>query len=356
MKTKKIISMAALLFAALPAAQAQFTAGDLVVLQDGNGGATLTSAGTAIFLDDYNITGDLESTLAIPSTGSAELVNSGTASSEGDLTLSANNQYLVLAGYNVAAGTTGVAGAASSAVSRGVATVDAGGNYTLAATTSTAYSGNNIRGATSDGSGNYWGAGAAATGGTVYMGTGTPAQISSVNSTYVQDAGGNLFYSTAKGTTGVYEIPGTPTSGTATPTLVLPDANPSAFAFNSSMTVAYVADTSAGIERYSFNGTAWVLNYTLDSGTGINGLAVNFSGANPEIFATTESGKHLIEITDTGSGSTATTLASVDGTTEAFRGLSFAPGSSVVPEPSVIGLLGLGFAGLYGKIRRSRKI
>ena len=34
-------------------AQAQFTAGDLVVLQDGDGSAALSSAGTAIFLDQY---------------------------------------------------------------------------------------------------------------------------------------------------------------------------------------------------------------------------------------------------------------------------------------------------------------
>jgi hypothetical protein len=354
MKTKITMAATALLIASLPAAQAQFTAGDLVVLQDGNGSGTLTSAGSAIYLNEYDTSGDFESSLGIPSTGSSALVNSGTASSEGDLTLSANDQYLVLAGYNVAAGTAAVATAASSAVPRGIATVDANGVYTLAATTSTYYSGNNIRGGASDGNGNFWGAGAASTGGTVYMGTGTPAQISSANSVAVQDIGGNLFYSTAKGTAGVYEIAGAPTSGTPTPTLVLPDANPSAFAFNPAMNLAYVADTSGGIERYTFNGTSWSLSYTLDSGKGINGLAVNFNSPNPQIYATTESGKSLIEITDTGSGSAVNTLDTVDGATEAFRGVSFAP-SGVVPEPSVLALLGLGCPGLFWQMRRSRK-
>jgi hypothetical protein len=291
--------------------------------------------------------------LAIASTGSGALVNSGSASSEGQLTLSANDEYLVLAGYNVAAGTAGVAGAASSAVPRGIATVDANGNYTLAATTTSFYSGNNIRGGTSDGKGNFWGAGAASTGGTVYLGTGTAAQISSVNSLVVQDIGGNLYYSSAKATTpGIYEISGTPTSGTATPTLVVASANPADFTFNSGMTIAYVADTSGGVQRYDFNGTSWVSSYTLDSGTGINGLAVNFSGADPLIYATTEDGTKLIEITDTGSGSAANVLDTVSGTTAAFRGLEFAPES--VPEPSTFAMIGWGAALLWG-FRRIRK-
>jgi WD40 repeat protein len=323
----------------------------LAVFQVGDGSAPLGSAGTAIFLDQYTTSGSFVNGLAIPSTGSSALVNSGSAASEGQLSLSADGQYLVFAGYNAAAGATKIASSLSSAVPRGIATVDAYGNYTLAATTDSFYSGNNMRGGTSDGNGNFWGAGAAS--GTVYMGTGTPAQISSVNSLVVQDIGGNLFYSTAKGTTGIYEISGTPTSGTATPTLVLANTAPSDFAFNPGMTIAYVANTSGGIQRYDLGGGGWTLSYTLDSGTGINGLAVNFSSPDPLIYATTASGKKLIEITDTGSGSLANTLATVDGSTKAFLGLEFTP--QPVPEPSTCALIGLGLAGLWSFQRRKRK-
>lgn len=334
----KTIIVVTWLLSTLTISHAQFSgfdSGNLVILQDGNGSGTLSSAGAAIYLDQYTTSGSFVNDLTIPSTGSDELVNSGTATSEGQLSLSANDAYLVFAGYNVAAGATKVASSTSSADPRGIATVDANGNYVLATTSTSFYSANNIRGGTSDGNGNFWGAGP---GGTVYMGTGTPAQISSSNSLAVQDIGGNLFYSTGKGTTGIYEISGAPTSGTASPSFVLANSSPSDFAFNTSMTVAYVANTSGGIQRYDFSGGSWTLSYTLDSGAGMNGLVVNFSTADPEIYATTEDGTQLIEITDSGSGSTVNTLATVDGTTEAFRGLEFAP----VPEPSTFAMLGLG--------------
>jgi hypothetical protein len=48
MKNRNLISMA-LFIASLAVAQAQFTPGNLVVLQIGNGSAALTSTGTPIF-------------------------------------------------------------------------------------------------------------------------------------------------------------------------------------------------------------------------------------------------------------------------------------------------------------------
>jgi len=350
--TVPVLLLSATLLSSLAISRAQsFAPGNLAVLQVGNGSASLTSAGTAIYVDQFTTGGAAAGQFAIPSTGSGQLVNSGSAASEGGLTLSANGQFLVFAGYNVAAGTAGVAGAASTSVPRGIGTLDASGSYSLAATTASFYSGNNIRGGTSDGNGNFWGAGPAATGGTVYLGTGAPAQISGSNSIVVQDVAGNLYFSTAKGVTGIYEIAGAPTSGSVTPTLVLPNASPSDFAFNKSMTIAYVANTAGGIQRYDFIAGSWALTYTLDSATGMNGLAVDFSGANPLVYATTEDGKSLLEITDTGAGSLASTLASVNGTKAAFRGLEFTP--EAVPEPSILAMTGLGVVTMLG-LRRDR--
>ena len=359
---------ASLLSLAAAAAQAQFTAGNLAVFQVGNGSSALTSAGTAVFLDQYTVAGSFVNSVSIPSTGASALVTSGSANSEGALSLSANGRYLVFAGYNTAAGTASVASSTSATVPRGVATVDASGNYNLAATTSTALSANNIRSATSDGSGNFWAAGA--NGGTIYYNSGTTAitnQSTSVNNRVIQDIGGNLNFSTGSGSTrGIYEINGAPTTtGNTAVNIInassLGSVSPYDFAFNANLTLAYIADSDAyttsagfgGIEKWAFNGTAWVFQYSLPTvGVGADGLAVDFSGANPVIYATSADGTSLFDVVDTGSSSTANSLASA-GANEAFRGLDFAPQG--VPEPSTFALAGIGLAALCQSRRLRRK-
>jgi hypothetical protein len=300
--------------------------------------------------------------LAIPSTGASPLVNSGSAASEGGLTLSANGQDLVLSGYNVAAGTAGVS---SGSAPRAVATVDANGLYTLAGTTSSQFLGNNIRAGTTDGNGNFWAVGANS--GVVCMGAGTPSvSTTSGNNRIIQDIGGNLYFSTGSGSTrGIYEVAGNPTSGLTTAVNLinassLGTVSPYDFAFNSSMTLAYIADNDAyttssgvgGVEKWALVGGVWTFQYSLSDGAakdGAVGLAVNFSGANPTIYATSASGTDLFDVVDTGSTATGTVLATA-GADEAFRGLDFAP----TPEPSTIALGGLGLATI-GLITRRKK-
>ena len=307
--------------------------------------------------------------LAIPSTGSSALVNSGSATSEGALNLSANGQYLVFAGYNANAGTAAIASTTAAATPRAVATVDASGNYTLAAASSSFFSGNNIRSAASDGAGNFWAAGANT--GVAYMGNNSAATAPFQPARSPICAWSRLLATTCyylvgfrQFTRGIYEVAGNPTSGSTTAVNLINNgasASPYDFAFNSTLTLAYIADSDAyttssgigGVEKWEYNGSAWVFDYSISMGTnGANGLAVDFSGANPVIFATSANGQSLFDITDTNSAAIGTLLDTAAANT-AYRGLDFSPIN--VPEPSAVALAGMGLTAFWTVTRRYRR-
>src|SRR5215217_141754 len=80
------------------AAKAQFTNGNIVVVQVGDGTAALTNGATVVSLKEYNTTTTAQtspvSTVTIPSTGAHRLLMGGTAASEGFITLSADSSRL----------------------------------------------------------------------------------------------------------------------------------------------------------------------------------------------------------------------------------------------------------------------
>lgn len=366
MKPVSIASAAAMCFAA-GALQAQFSPGKLAVLRVGDGSTALSSAAQPIFLDQFELTGSGQTasyTLAIPSSGADALTLSGTATSEGALSLSANGLFLSFAGYNANAGTASIAGTASATVNRAAGLVTYDGQYTLAARTDLGFSGNNVRGAvTVDGSG-FWlsGTGGGGSGGIWYVEGDNEIQvystISNLRTPNIFD--GNLYFSTASGTTtrGIHFLSGLPTASGASATQVLATgatSSPYDFALSPSGTLLYVADdtSSGGIQRWEFDGSSWNLSYTL--GTGVagvtaRGLTVDWSGTAPILFAITAeaSANRLIRIEDTGAGSAAETLATA-GANTIFRGVDFTP----VPEPGVGTLLLLGGAALV--VSRGRR-
>src|SRR5882757_6236967 len=145
----KILSVSAVsLLAAFRVQANAFTAGDLAVVQVGDGSAALTSASTAVFIDEFSTLGSQIQSLGI-STGPSGLSVSGSATSEGALNLSADGQSLVVAGYNIAPGQAGVAGGSAP---RGVGAINSQGVFSLATTTTSAFSANNIRSGAADGS------------------------------------------------------------------------------------------------------------------------------------------------------------------------------------------------------------
>jgi hypothetical protein len=321
-----------------------FTAGNLAVLRIGNGTESLSSSGNSVFIDQFTTNGTLAGSIPIPDNATNALVVSGSASSEGALTRSADGRLLVIGAYNIALtnSSSSLANASATNVPRALGVVDTYGNFALVGVTTNQYSGNNMRSGTTDGRGNYWGAGA--TSGTFYFG-GAPTntvQTNVVNSIVIQDLGGNLYFSTQKITNGIWKISGAPTVPATNATVFLnagSKASTYGFALNAGATTAYLADDTlkgiGGIQRWDFNGSAWAMTYAFTSLTnvGARGVAVDFSGAHPVIYATTaeNSTNRLVSITDTGATSSATTLATA-GVNQIFRGVAFAPNAAVNPQ------------------------
>jgi hypothetical protein len=341
---KKIFTLKAMLMAfaivftmfSINAYAADFTQGNIVVVRVGDGSATLSNASTAVFLEEYTTAGILVQTISIPTSGDFKLATSGTATSEGAISLSPNGKLLTIAGYDIAPGTASIANTTSAIVARKILAINKNGGM-IALSSSTAYSANNIRSAVSNASGDYWAGGTSSSaGGVQYFGNGTAGQVSSTvtNIRVVNIFNDQLYFSTSSGTRGIYKVgDGTPTgTGVTSTNLIATGGSSSAygFSFNVANSICYVADDrtdgNGGIQNWtSTDGTTWTLAYTLSVGAslGARGLTVDWTGTNPTLYATTTNSK-LVSIVDSGSDATATDLVTA-GTNTAFRGVAFAP-------------------------------
>lgn len=342
-----------------------FAPGNIVVSRFGDGSGALSNAATATFLDEYTPAGVFVQTIAMPTAVSGNnrrLTNSGTATSEGALTLSTDGRFLSLMGYNAALGTSNVPTTASSVNNRVVGLVDWNGLIDTTTALTDAYSGTstvsgNPRSAVTDGSGNFWLAGTGQTNPAVRfttLGSTSSTQLNTSAPTNTRVANifnGQLYVSSASGAfQGVGTVgSGLPTTGGQSLALLpgFPTASgpsPYDFWFASASTL-YVADDrtngSGGLQKWVFGGSTWSLAYTLavTANTGCRGLTGTFSGDDPVLFATTSDSK-LVKVTDLGAGSPFTLLATA-GTNTAFRGVDFTP----APEPASVFLLSL--AGLW---------
>jgi hypothetical protein len=344
---------------------AQFTAGTLTVVKLGNGTETLGNAGNTVSLIDFSLSGSPLYTLTLPNT---TLVMSGTSSSEGSLSRSANGNYLTLAGYR--GQTLPYAGSlpnvSASTVNRGVVQVDISGSYTSPTYSTTRFGGStgtsgNFRSVVTDGNGvNWWGVGTASStssSGTLLLNTPGPSttMINAGPSPRVANIFNNsLFYSTS---TGIFTYNGLPTT-TSTPTQIITTTgvSPYDFAINAAGNVAYIADSTlatGGIQKWTYNGSTWSYAYTVGAGRGINGLA--WDGYSSTLFGTTTeaSNNALVRLIDGGVGSLSTSdieLATA-GANQIFKGLDFGPGA--IPEPTTFALLGLGLFMFAGRLRRA---
>ncbi len=395
-----VFAAAALSFVAQPVnAGSGFTTGDVVVYRVGTGLAGLTSASTAVTLDEYQPGVANQSapaySLAMPiTTGSSPTTNplsaSGTATSEGGLTLSTDGTTLLVPGYDAAPGVSGIAsttaGTASGDYEREVAEVDAYGDINTTTTLgSTAFSGSNIRSAaaTTSGSG-IWAGGAGGTesteGGVWYTteGSSTSTDLTFGNFRWVNIFNSQLYASSASATSpaviGVNGIgAGLPTtSGQSVNNLSGVDSTSAGTPYGyyllseggNGIDTAYVADTTVGMEKYSLISGTWTAEGSI-SMAGITGLTGTESGGTVTLFATDPT--NLVEITDpVGTGTltgTPTNLATA-ATDEAFRGVALAPTAPPADTPEAALLITLPLTGavllggfyVYVVARRRREV
>ncbi|MEN9570520.1 MAG: hypothetical protein RL172_1751 [Bacteroidota bacterium] len=369
---KKFYLGAFFYFLSLSVAQAQqpFTKGNLVVYKIGKGTSTndtLTNAGTPVNIDEYTITGNFVRSVPMPvatAGNNKRLIGSGTANSEGQLSLSSDKKFLLLAGYDTIPdpARANIINAPSAIVNRSIAVIGADGSVDVTTALADAYSANNIRGVASTNGTDIWLAGTGTTGtnGVRYTTKGA-ASSSFVSSTVaptvtnIRDV--NIFNNQLYITTGSGAFKAISTVGTGTPadtgqivTVLngMPNTTangPDPYAFDikpGTGDVAYVADARSksnggGVQKWVLSAGTWSLAYTLDSNltTGLRNLVVDWSGNTPVIYATTgESymknmpGNKIVSVADADSVSAFTVLATAD-VNYMFRGIEFAPEVSV---------------------------
>lgn len=332
--------------------QAQFTPGNLVVVRVG-GGAALSNAATQIAVTEYTTAGVLggagintfQSSTTIPAVGVAPFLNAtGNSNNEGFGSTSLNGAFFTVLGYNITNGTAAANGAASNNL-RAIGNASASATLSIPQSALTLANGQSLRGVISDGT-DYW----VTSGNTVAYVTGsTVTSLLALNTRCIGIYNGQLFYSTGSGTQGVYPLgTGIPTSASAAGPIVGASTNPNAFCFNPTHDILYIADeggfaAGGGIRKYTRSGSTWSLAYTLNNSgaatTACRGLIVDWSGANPIIYATVAAASNnaIIRVTDNGSALSTTNPAGtapttiVAGTTNIrLAGVAFAPGTPAI--------------------------
>jgi hypothetical protein len=346
-----------------------FSQGNLVVFRAGNGQGTLGTAATSAFLDEYTPAGVLVQSIAMPTAVSGankRFVTSGNSTSEGQLNRSVDGRFLTLGGYDADVGTASIGSSNSASVARVFARVGLDGSVDTS-TSTTAFSGNQVRGVVSNDGSQFWATGGnngvqyATFGGSssIQLNTATPL---STNNRNINIFNGQLYISSASASLrGVAAIgSGLPTTNgqSMTPfpgTNVNTSSSPYDFVLvNSSL--MYLADDSAaaglgGLQRWELSAGTWTRTqtYQLANGGRIRQMtSTTDASGNNVLYVTSLDASNVSTIqslVDTGAGSTFNVVATANALT-VFRGIEFTP----IPAPGSLALLGL--AGLAAARRR----
>lgn len=366
---------------------APFTAGNIIVSRTGNGSTTLSGAATQVSLVEIQANGTATgNVVAMPTSSTANsggLTDSGSATSNGQLHISADGLYLVVPGYDAVLGTGGVNSTTSAAANRNIGRVDGAGTVSILGRWTDAFSESNIRSAASENGTSFYAAGDPG----VRWAAGSASQATSTLITtsgntrdvvIATDASGSRFLLQSINNTISYYA-GLPTAAADPPTplgvtVTLTDAYGFVLFDRSAgvgatglggLDTLYVADGStstnsgtAVLRKFEWRSGAWTAAGTGELSTsstklfGITGRVL--SNGSVELFATTRStaNNSLVTVTDTSNSNTfggdltgSLTVIASAGANYAYRGVSFAPQPdlSVAVSAPAGGVAGAGY-------------
>jgi len=365
-KTAVMLFAAAASLGTVRAQTTHFQPGQLAVLRAGDGVIKQYLKQAPIFIDQYDpkvFSASPSFTVSVPTNGAHAFFFNSHAATEGVLSRSADNRFLVFAGYGGVNLLQQPGVPSLLDIQRGFCTVDeAGAVQTVLYQVAQENEKINPRGGVSDGGKRFWGCGNA--GATFYFDSATsdrPVEFRSAQNTRSMKIINHVLYATLNGSdaTAIDNFPGIyqfatgvgspaplPQDSEVTLDLVVPASSASAkiagFDMNSQQTIAYMADTVSGIQKYVKSGSAWKLSYNIaipqnipekeNHATGCFGLVVDFNGSLPILYATTTEGYHgtvnsnrVVRMVDTGANPAVTTLAQSRSAEIAFRGIEFTP-------------------------------
>jgi Secretion system C-terminal sorting domain len=349
--------LSVILFLIVFVCEAQFTTGNLVVVRLGNGTVYNGGAAARCFLDEYTTTGTLVQTVAMPVTTSGanrKFMLSNNAYG-GLITLSLDNRYLFLPGYDVDEFSQPLTSLTSGIAPRIVARVDK--NEVINTTTVTgAYSGDGVESAYSPNGTDIAVAGSNINGGGgvryVTLGGTTSQAVNTANlANYQLNVFNNQLYISCEfNNVSVGVFSGT-FPVTVAPTITnlpgLPTANSTPLGFllvdlNNTVTgpdVLYVCDgnnfggpLANTLTKYSLVGGSWVKNNSI-AVTAPRGLTGTVNGTTVTLYATSSTNLYsLVDASGYNANITASlsTLATAAANTS-FKGLAFAPSVGDVP-------------------------
>jgi hypothetical protein len=337
-----------------------FTAGNLVIYRVGDGAASLTTPGAAVFIDEYTLTGTLVQSKAMPtaiSGSNKRLIASGTASSEGLITRSPNGKYLAVTGYDRDLGQAGnISATTSAAVPRTIGILDNAGVINTSTSLTDFSSANNIRSAITTNGTDIWVTGGATGISYATLGATTSTQLSTTitNLRQVNIFNGQLYASTSSGTNTRINTVGTglPTMAgqviTGLPTFTNVGSMFSFMLFDMSTTepgfdVLYVASNDAGgLAKYSLVSGTWTSNGLVGVAADLyTGLTAALNGTTVTLYAIRKGGiaatggGEFVSLVDAsgynGAFTGAPTLLATASANTAFRGIAFAPLAVALP-------------------------